>query len=121
MSLFDIQSQLSILDVSCVPIALRWGRSHVPWDKSSGRDIEDDISDLPAASESGIVVYDQPPQGSRQARLRRQDGKPVLHHQLKQPNSLTQQRINLLAPGATMKDLPKHLQHPSFNRKYHLT
>ena len=23
-----------------MPIALRWGRSYVPWDKSSGRDIE---------------------------------------------------------------------------------
>lgn len=75
------------------------------------------IGDLPAASKSGIVVYDQPPQGAFPARLRRQDGKPVLHHQLKQLNSLTQKRINLLAPGATMKDLPKHLQHPSFNRR----
>ncbi|MBC6422120.1 MAG: DNA cytosine methyltransferase [Hormoscilla sp. SP5CHS1] len=60
-----------------------------------------------------MVVYDE----SGYNPLRRQDGKPVLHHQLKQVNSLTQQRINLLAPGATMKDLPKHLQHASFNRR----
>jgi len=86
LSLFDLHPQLSILDA---------------------------IGDLPAASESGIVVYDRSGYGP----LRRQDGKPVLHHQLKQVNSLTQQRINLLAPGATMKDLPKHLQHASFNRR----
>jgi len=56
------------------------------------------IGDLPAASASGMVVYDE----SGYNPLPRQDGKPVLHYQLKQVNSLTQQRINLLAPGATM-------------------
>ena len=77
----------------------------------------DAIGDLPEASDSPIVVYDKQPQCDYQARLRRTDGKPVLHHQNKPVNPLTQQRINSLAPGETMKDLPVNLQHPSYRRR----
>lgn len=50
-------------------------------------------------------------------RLRRIDGKPVLHHKVKQVNAVTRERIRLLVEGATMKALPEHLQHPSFTKR----
>ena len=77
----------------------------------------DAISDLPAATESGIVNYTAPPLCAYQAGLRREDNRAVLHHQVKRVNEVTQQRITHLPQGATMKSLPPELQHPSFTRR----
>lgn len=77
----------------------------------------DAISDLPNPSEAKGVTYQGKPQNSYQKHLRRVDGKPVLHHSVKPLNEFAQQRIHLLAPGGTMKDLPESLQHPSFARR----
>jgi DNA (cytosine-5)-methyltransferase 1 len=79
--------------------------------------ILDAIGDLPAATHSSEVVYNKEPQCEYQRRLRRADEQPVLHHQVKRLNDFAQQRINLLKPGETMKDLPEDLQHPSFTRR----
>ncbi len=61
--------------------------------------------------------YDRPPQSDYQAAMRRADGEPVTRHQSKELSGLIQQRIHLLTPGRTMKDLPPELQHPSFARR----
>jgi DNA (cytosine-5)-methyltransferase 1 len=79
--------------------------------------ILDAIGDLPPATETGEVFYTRDPQCVYQRMLRRNDGRPVLYHQIKHLNDALQQRIMLLKPGETMKDLPAELQHPSFNRR----
>jgi DNA (cytosine-5)-methyltransferase 1 len=79
--------------------------------------IADAIADLPLPSASGMVQYHQKATNEYTELLRRRDGKPVLHHQAKQVNEVTQERLRLLPEGATMKDLPEHLQHPSFTRR----
>lgn len=79
--------------------------------------ILDAIADLPAPSASGVVHYDRRTRNDYQARLRRADGRPVLHHQTKQVNEVTRERIRHLVEGATMKALPERLQHPSFTRR----
>lgn len=79
--------------------------------------IIDAIGDLPYPSESGIINYEQKAFCDYQVKMRRKDDKPIQHHQIKSLNSLSQERINLLTPGATMKDLPPHLQHISYSRR----
>ena len=79
--------------------------------------ILDAISDLPQPSELEEVVYNNKPQNAYQNALRRADNQPVLHHIAKPLNDFAQQRIDLLKQGATMKDLPENLQHPSFARR----
>jgi len=56
----------------------------------------DAISDLPTATALGVVHYDSAPTSEYQAGLRRTDDQPVLHHQLKKVNDVTQQRIHHL-------------------------
>ena len=79
--------------------------------------ILDAIGDLPGPSELDCAVYDKKPQNPYQNRLRRVDNKPILHHSMRPLNDFAQQRINLLRPGSTMRDLPENLQHPSFTRR----
>lgn len=79
--------------------------------------ILDAIADLPIPSASGMVQYHQEASNEYSELLRRRDGKLVLHHQAKHVNEVTQERLRLLSAGATMKDLPEHLQHPSFTRR----
>lgn len=79
--------------------------------------ILDAIGDLPSPSELDCAVYDKQPQNAYQNRLRRLDNKPVIHHTRKLLNDFVQQRIDLLRPGETMRDLPESLQHPSFTRR----
>lgn len=88
LSLFDKYPQLSILDA---------------------------IGDLPSPqttvnfpNNSGNF-YDKLPHCDYQTQLRQTEAKPLFHHQIKQINSITQERINLLTPGGTMKDLPVNL------------
>ena len=81
------------------------------------RTILDAISDLPSASDVEAAVYLQPPENDYQQTLRRQDGRGVSLHQSKLLNDLLRRRIERLAPGETMKDLPPELQHPSFARR----
>ncbi len=81
------------------------------------RSLLDAIGDLPKPDDSESIFYDKPPQCNYQAQLRQPVDKPLLHHQTKPVNSLNQARINRLAPGATMKDLPPQLQHPSYSRR----
>ncbi|NEP42367.1 MAG: DNA cytosine methyltransferase, partial [Okeania sp. SIO2H7] len=90
LSLFPQQQQLSILDA---------------------------ISDLPNPTEKGIVFYDKSARCDYQNQLRRSGNLPIFHHQIKSVNSIAQKRINLLTPGGTMKDLPPHLQHPSYQKR----
>lgn len=77
----------------------------------------DAIGDLPIPKIETGAKYNSAPQNSYQASLRRQNDEPVLHHYVKPLNSFAQQRIHLLKPGETMKDLPAYLQHPSFSRR----
>jgi DNA (cytosine-5)-methyltransferase 1 len=79
--------------------------------------ILDAIGDLPVPSNVNEIDYVKEPQNKYQASLRRIDGKPVLHHIEKPLNGFALQRIHLLKPGSTMKDLPVRLQHPSFVRR----
>lgn len=81
------------------------------------RSILDAIGDLIYAEGEESARYTQPPQCEYQERLRRKDGQPILHHQVKRVNPLLQERIHALAPGDTMKNLPEELQHPSFTRR----
>jgi len=81
------------------------------------RTILDAISDLPPASETELAVYPQLPENDYQQSLQRQDGCGVSFHHSKPLNELLRQRIERLAPGETMKDLPPELQHPSFARR----
>jgi len=79
--------------------------------------IFDAINDLPSASETGVIIYNKAPQNDYQSRMRRLDGQPILHHQLKELNEAAQRRIALLRQGSTMKHLPEELQHASFSRR----
>ncbi len=78
--------------------------------------ISDAISDLPDPGEREEIVlaYTQLPQNEYQRLMR---GNKVLDHWAAGLNSETLERIKHLAPGQTMKDLPKQLQHPSFQRR----
>lgn len=75
------------------------------------------ISDLPPPSDSGMIYYNAAPLNNYQIALRRTDGEPIRHHQLKRLNAINQRRVSLLAQGATMRDLPEDLRHASFNRR----
>ena len=79
--------------------------------------ILDAIGDLPNPSQSGVVFYDKSAQCDYQAHLRQADNQPILHHKIKSVNGITQERINRLIPGGTMKDLPSHLQHASYQKR----
>lgn len=81
------------------------------------RTILDAIGDLPPAMEAEIAIYPQPPKNDYQLALQRQDGCGVSLHQSKPLNDLLRKRIERLAPGETMKDLPPELQHSSFTRR----
>ena len=75
------------------------------------------IDDLPSASDINNIVYNKTSGNDYQMRMRRIDGQPILHHQLKELSKTDQSRIALLKQGSTMKHLPKELQHPSFTRR----
>ena len=79
--------------------------------------ILDAIGDLPNPSDSGVVSYKKSAQCDYQAQLRQPENQQILHHQLKSVNAITQERINRLIPGGTMKDLPPHLQHASYQKR----
>lgn len=86
-------------------------------DQQTLLNVFDAIGDLPPASVTGEVFYENEPQQDYQRRLRRTDNRPVLYHQIKRLNEAAQQRIALLKQGETMKHLPEELQHPSFTRR----
>ncbi|WP_354635333.1 DNA cytosine methyltransferase [Planktothricoides raciborskii] len=75
------------------------------------------IGDLPNPPESGVVFYDKSAQCDYQAQLRQAENQPIRQHKIKSVNGITQERINLLIPGGTMKDLPSHLQHASYQKR----
>lgn len=77
----------------------------------------DAIDDLPPASDNVTGAYDRPPRCAYQEQMRQRGNIPLLHHQSKPVNPITQQRIHLLRQGETMKHLPGDLQHPSFTRR----
>lgn len=79
--------------------------------------IVDAIGDLPFNTETNKVFYNRASQCEYQRRLRREDDKPVLHHQTKILNEAALQRIHHLGQGETMKHLPPELQHPSFTKR----
>ena len=79
--------------------------------------ISDAIGDLPNPSDSGVVFYEKSAQCDYQAQLRQADSQAILHHKIKSVNGITQERINRLIPGGTMKDLPSHLQHASYQKR----
>lgn len=84
--------------------------------------ILDAIDDLPEPFDAPrsmveTVIYEEPPRCDYQSRLRGTDGAPIFHHVLRKTNDTTQQRIQLLAQGETMKVLPTELQHPSFSKR----
>jgi len=78
--------------------------------------IIDATSDLPgpAGDEEAILHYITTPQNEYQCRMQ---GRFVTDHWVTDLNGDALERVELLAPGQTMKDLPKHLQHPSFQRR----
>lgn len=80
------------------------------------RTILDGIGDLPIAS-TQAAGYCVAASLDYQQQLRRYDGLPIAHHYPRSMNDLLLQRITALAPGQTMKALPAHLQHPSFQRR----
>ena len=81
------------------------------------RTLWDALGDLPQPTEAIITDYAHPAQNRYQTLLRRTDGQPLTHHTIKKTNDLTQTRLEALEQGQTMKDLPPHLQHPSFQRR----
>lgn len=79
--------------------------------------VMDAISDLPAISENGRVLYEREPLCDYQRRLRRTDGLAVLNHASRDLNEASKQRISFIRQGETMKHLPEELQHASFSRR----
>jgi DNA (cytosine-5)-methyltransferase 1 len=78
--------------------------------------VEEAIGDLPPPSDSP-AAYCVHPQCDYQAKMRQTYSEFVEHHIVKELNDTVRQRIQILAPGATMRDLPQNLQHPSFKRR----
>jgi DNA (cytosine-5)-methyltransferase 1 len=74
------------------------------------------ISDLPSPStdETAILDYTVPPLNEYQHLMR---GGFVTDHFAAQIADDVLERIEMLSPGQTMKDLPRELQHPSFRRR----
>jgi DNA (cytosine-5)-methyltransferase 1 len=68
------------------------------------------------AAENGPVGYDAEMRGHWAERLASDSGL-VTDHFAPAVDALQQQRISALGPGQTMKDLPAHLQHPSFQKR----
>jgi DNA (cytosine-5)-methyltransferase 1 len=79
--------------------------------------VHEAIGDLPPPTHTGAIQYESAAWNDYQAQRRRTDTIPVRHHQVKLVTDIARERIALLAEGATMKTLPKHLQHPSFTRR----
>ena len=75
-------------------------------------------SDLPpATSKAGkSLTHIGPPTNELQAYLRG-DAKTVTDHFSPALSEIQLQRVSGLAPGQTMKDLPRHLQHASFQKR----
>jgi len=86
-------------------------------DLSHPLSVLDAISDLPEVSASRFVVYDRDAENMYQLLMRRADSNPVSHHETRDLNALAQQRVQLLAQGATMKSLPIELQHRSWSKR----
>ncbi|MDQ2808652.1 MAG: DNA cytosine methyltransferase [Chloroflexota bacterium] len=81
------------------------------------RSVLDAISDLPQPTADGQVQYTQAAHNPYQQGLRQAEGSEVQLHQSKPATALLQQRMEQLAQGATMQNLPPDLQHPSFQRR----
>lgn len=75
-------------------------------------------SDLPpATTEAGTPLsHAGPPQNELQAYLRG-DAKIITDHYSPVLSVIQLERVRGLAPGQTMKDLPEHLQHASFQKR----
>ncbi len=78
--------------------------------------IMDALADLPpvSADPASILPYQQPPYNDFQRMMR---GKDVRDHWVSDLKPDALERIAMLRPGQTMKDLPKDMQHPSFKRR----
>lgn len=87
------------------------------WDIRSQMTLDDAIGDLPEPSEDGEVYYERSGMNMYQNALRRKDSLPVRHHISRNLNEQNQERMRLLLPGQTMKNLPDNLQHSSFKRR----
>ena len=76
------------------------------------------VGDLPpAALDSEVrIAYDRKPQNELQAYLRGK-AKTVTEHYSPALSEIQLERVRGLRPGQTMKDLPEHLQHESFQRR----
>lgn len=84
---------------------------------STHLNLADAISDLPTPKPGGLVSYADAAKNDYQQRIRRVDGRHISHHEFKQLNEANRQRVLLMNPGHTMRDLPSELQHPSFARR----
>jgi len=76
------------------------------------------VGDLPsAATEAGEpLAFREPPRNELQAYLRG-DSASVTDHYAPALSEIQLERVRGLRPGQTMKDLPEHLQHESFQRR----
>ena len=80
--------------------------------------LADAIGDLPQPVETSAgILYTGEASSDYQRLMRRPDRQPVLHHEVRRLTETSKGRICLLPQGGTMRDLPKGLQHPSFNRR----
>lgn len=82
--------------------------------------LQDAISGLPLPTkreESGKPVrYEQPATSEWEKKMRTSQG-AVFDHVMPKLTPVQQERMKVLKPGQSMKDLPEHLQHASFKRR----
>lgn len=83
----------------------------------SERTLRDAIGTLPQASiTEGTLFYTNPVAGQFEAYLR-SSSSHISDHVTPEQSALQMARIRCLKPGQTMKDIPEHLQHESFQRR----
>lgn len=87
------------------------------WGDQPQISLQEAIDDLPIPMDDGELFYDKLGRNAYQLRLRRNDLLPIKHHLSRTVNEQNQNRLRLLMPGQTMKDLPESLQHASFKRR----
>jgi DNA (cytosine-5)-methyltransferase 1 len=85
---------------------------------SSEHTLRKTVEGLPKATNNphGRIDYSSAP-GTDWERYARDGEDCVSDHWYSPPNGIQQERIKALQPGQTMKDLPSHLQHESFQRR----
>ncbi len=91
--------------------------SHGKIFRKSSVTIEHALYGLPAPSRSGEAVAYGIPFENSWAGFLKSSNNLVADHIEQKVDKLQLERISKLQPGQTMKDLPEHLQHPSFKKR----